>query len=262
MMHVKKLVIDWVFKTRTKSQTQYENPATKEKRLEKHHHYRIGLLVPSSNTMIEPDFYKNVPSEWSVHTSRMYLESTTVEGESRMLDEFALPAAQNLATANPHVIVFGCTSAGALRGNQYDAELTQRISNETGIPVVSVIKSVRQTLAKHKAKKIVVVTPYIDELNNRIRTSLEEDGVEVLRIKGMGISMNYKIAEVPKEQIIKLSLDSLDGLNPDLLFLSCTNFPAMSALGDLRKLIKIPIITSNQVAVEAAVNKIHELDAQ
>lgn len=230
--------------------------------MKQHHHHRIGLMVPSSNTMIEPDFYKNVPSEWTIHTSRMYLETTTVEGESRMLDEFALPAAENLATAKPHVIVFGCTSAGALRGNQYDVELTQRISNETGIPVVSVIKSVREALAKHKAKKIVVVTPYVDELNNRIRTSIEEDGVEVLRIKGLGISMNYKIAEVPKEEIIKLSLDSLDGLDADLLFLSCTNFPAMRALGDLRKLIRIPIITSNQVAVDAAVRKIHEMDAQ
>ena len=45
-----------------------------------------------------------------------------------MLDEFALPAARDLGTARPDVVVFGCTSAGALRGNDYDAQLCERIS--------------------------------------------------------------------------------------------------------------------------------------
>lgn len=220
---------------------------------------RIGLMVPSSNTIIEPDFYRNVPPEWTVHTARMFLETTTVEGESRMLDEFAFPAARNLATANPHVIVFGCTSAGALRGNQFDAELTHRINDETGIPVVSVIKSVREALTKHNAKKIAVVTPYIDELNTRIRTSIEEDGIEVVRIRGLGISKNYEIARVSKEEIINFSLETLKGVNPDLLFLSCTNFPAMSALSDLRRLVQFPVISSNHVAVEATILKIQDL---
>ncbi len=227
--------------------------------MEKHDHYRVGLMVPSSNTIIEPDFYRNVPPEWTVHTTRMFLETTTVEGESRMLDEFAFPAAKNLATANPHIIVFGCTSAGALRGNQYDAELAQRITDKTGIPIVSVIKSVREALSKYNAKKIVVVTPYIDELNQRIRTSLEEDGIEVLRIRGLKISKNYQIAKVPREDIIRFSLETIEGLNPDLLFLSCTNFPAMSALSDLRNLVNFPVISSNQVAVEATILKIHEI---
>lgn len=50
---------------------------------------RIGLLVPSSNTVMEVDFYRSLPSSVTVHTGRMYMESTTVEGEEKMLDAYA-----------------------------------------------------------------------------------------------------------------------------------------------------------------------------
>jgi len=89
---------------------------------------RVGLLVPSSNTVMEPDFWRALPPGATLHTGRMYLEETTPEAEGRMLDEHVLPAARDLATARPDLIVFGCTSAGALRGNQYDADLCRRIS--------------------------------------------------------------------------------------------------------------------------------------
>jgi maleate isomerase len=45
---------------------------------------RIGLLVPSSNSVMEVDFYKGLPEGATVHTGRMFMEDTTPEGESRM----------------------------------------------------------------------------------------------------------------------------------------------------------------------------------
>ena len=215
---------------------------------------RIGLLVPSSNTMLEPDFYKNVSENITIHTARMFLEETTVEGESKMLDEYLIPAATSLATAKPDVIVFGCTSAGALRGNSYDKELVASISNLTGIHCISVIKSVREALNKYNAKNIVVATPYVEELNERIRLSLEEDGVNILNIAGLGISDNFQIARVSKPDIIDLAKKSISNLSPDLLFLSCTNFPAMSILDELRNSFTFPVISSNQVALDAAIS--------
>ncbi len=46
---------------------------------------RVGLIVPSSNTVIEVDFYRRLPADATLHTARMYLEQTTPEGESVML---------------------------------------------------------------------------------------------------------------------------------------------------------------------------------
>jgi maleate isomerase len=212
---------------------------------------RVGLLVPSSNTVMEPDIGGGLPPDATLHTARMYLEDTTPKGESRMLDEHALPAAKDLATARPDVVVFGCTSAGALRGNDYDAELCRRISGLTGVATISVIASVRQAITASGARRVGVLTPYVDELNQRIRESLEADGVAVERIAGLGISDNFTIAEVPADQIVAFAERQLAGLDVDLVFVSCTNFPAMAAIPELRRRLGLPVVTSNQAAVAA-----------
>ena len=77
---------------------------------------RPGLIIPSSNTIMEADFVRYAPPGVSVHTARMFLEDTTPEAESRMLDEFTLPAAHDLVTTRPDVVVFGCTSGQSRSG--------------------------------------------------------------------------------------------------------------------------------------------------
>src|SRR6266571_3134238 len=118
-----------------------------------------------------------------------------------MLDEFALPAARDVGTARPDVVVFGCTSAGALRGNDYDAALCQRISEVAGAPAVSTIGSVRGAIESAGGSRIGVITPYVDQLNEKIKASIEADGPEVVRIVGLGITENFDIARVGHEQI-------------------------------------------------------------
>lgn len=215
--------------------------------------HRIGLMVPSSNTVLEPDFYCNLPRGWTVHTARMYLEDVTVTAEQQMLDVHTLPAARQLATAHPHVVVFGCTSASALRGNAYEERLIEDIRQIVEVPVVSISRAVREMLKNLSARNIVVITPYLEEINEKIRRSLEEDGINVLRLLGMGIRENTRIALVPGEMIIELAHRATQGLSPDALFVSCTNFPAMSALDTLRRTFPFPIITSNQAALDMAI---------
>src|SRR2546429_8703526 len=107
-----------------------------------------------------------------------------------MLDRHAMPAARDVGTARPDVLVFGCTSAGALRGNDADRELCDRMAAETGTQVISTIRSVRQALEGRGARRIGVITPYVDELNEKIRQSIESDGIEVAAINGLGITEN------------------------------------------------------------------------
>jgi maleate isomerase len=215
---------------------------------------RVGLIVPSSNTVMEPDFYRNLPSQWSLHTARMFLEDVTAETEARMLDEFTMPAARDLATIHPEVVVFGCTSAGALRGNQYEDQLIAQISQAAKAPTVSVNRSVRETLKSLEAVHLVVVTPYLDELNARIQASLENDGFEVMRIQGLGILANTDIARVSIQQIIELAQKTVGSLHPDALFVSCTNFPAVSALPKLRRIFEFPVISSNQAVLDRTID--------
>ena len=217
---------------------------------------RIGLIVPSSNTVCEPDFYTRLSDGFSLHTSRMFLEETTPEAESVMLDEHVPRAIVDLATARPDVVVFGCTSGGALRGNEYEAELIGRIAEQTGAPTISVAASVRRTIKAQKPERVGVITPYVDSLNQKIRESLEADGVTVTAIHGLGIDENFAIAEVEPERIVSFATECFSPGEIDLLFASCTNFRAFDAREELSQALGVPVVTSNQAALAVALDEV------
>lgn len=217
---------------------------------------RIGLIVPSSNTVAEVDFYRRLPPDCTLHAARMRLVQTTPEAEAEMLDEYLPAAIADLATARPDVVVFGCTSAGALRGNAYEAELIARIASETGAETVSVAAAVRGTILARGPRRVGVITPYIDSLNDKIRESLEADGVEVHAIHGLGITDNFAIAEVEPERIARFALDCFGQEQIDLLFASCTNFRAFDARDQLQERLGLPVVTSNHAALVNALDRV------
>ena len=216
----------------------------------------MGLIVPSSNTVIEVDFYRRLPPTATQHTARMYLEETTPEGESAMLDEYLPTAINDLRSARPDVMVFGCTSAGALRGNEYEAKLIARIATETGAETFSVAASVRRTIRAAGGRRVGVITPYVDSLNQKIRESLEDDGLEVAAIHGLGITENFAIAEVEPERIAAFASECFGGSDIDLLFASCTNFRAIDARDEIQAALGVPVVTSNHAALAVVLDQI------
>jgi maleate isomerase len=133
---------------------------------------RLGLLLPSSGTVQEVDFYRRVPSHVTVHAARMRLPATTEADEIRMLDAHVLPAAADLATMRPDVVVFSCTSAGALRGRDYEIRLCGQIGETAGAPSSSTMQAVRDELRGLRVRSVAVVTPYPEALTGPIQAGL------------------------------------------------------------------------------------------
>jgi len=84
---------------------------------------RVGLIVPSSNTTLEVDFYRSIKKEATLHTTRMYLEVVTRANERKMIKEDLPRSVDLIKTLCPDVIVFGCTSGGALGGLGHDQKI-------------------------------------------------------------------------------------------------------------------------------------------
>ncbi len=212
--------------------------------------FRVGLLVPSSNTVMEVDLYRNLPAPITVHPARMYLEETTPEGERRMISEEVPKAALLLKTLRPDLVVFGCTSAGALFGPDFPQELHRKIGAVVGCPVLEILSAVSEELNRVQAKRLAALTPYSPELNRPVKRSLEALGFEVLSIDGMGITVNFELAAPTPQEIVAFARKSSISAKAEALFISCTNFRALEAIPLLRKHFNLPIITSNQAIVE------------
>jgi len=210
---------------------------------------RVGLLLPSSNTTMEPDFYRMAPEGVTVHSARMMLRSVTVEGLEEMSGE-ATKAAELLATAGVGVIVFGCTSGSLLKGVEWERSLVSRIGDETGIPTVSTAGAVVEGLKSLGVHRVSVATPYMEDINLLERRFLEAYGFVVEVIQGLGLADNLEIAAVGPERVMEL-VGEVAG-DSDGVFISCTNLSVVPIIGELESRLGRPVVTSNQASIWAA----------
>src|ERR1700724_106593 len=128
---------------------------------------RVGLIVPSSNTLIELDFHQHLPGT-IVSTTRILLEQVTRDAELRMLEEDLPRAAQLIKTTAPDIVVFGCTSAGSLDGLAYDDGIGKMLEQRTGAKAITVIRAVLTQLRMNRPQKVAVFTPYVPDLTNSV----------------------------------------------------------------------------------------------
>ena len=212
---------------------------------------RVGLIVPSPNTVMEPDLLRNLPPQVTLHTARMLVEGRlTIEAEERLLDEYMPKAAQEIGTMRPDVVIFGCTSAEALRGPDYAESLRQELAHATGAPTVTVLSAVAEELRRLNAKRVAVLTPYSPEVNETIQRSLEEMGYQVVHMDGLDMRDGFGFAEVTPEEIVEYAREQMRGVEADCLFVSCANLRAVEALDDIREAVGIPVVTSIQAVIE------------
>jgi maleate isomerase len=213
---------------------------------------KIALLVPSSNTVMENDLHSALPKDrYTVHTDRMYLVETTREAETAMIQQHARPAASDLATTNPDLLVFGCTSAGALFGLDYDANFCKDLGKLANCRALGVINAASQAVSATGARRVALITPYNEDLTASVAMALAGDDREIVTAHGMGITINIKLADPDPDEIVAFARGKLRGVLFDTLFVSCTNFRALEAKPALEKTFEKRVITSNSAVVDA-----------
>jgi maleate isomerase len=213
--------------------------------------HRIGLLVPSSNTVMENDLHAHLDkARYTVHTARMYLERTTAEAERVMLDRDAPAAASLIGTVRPDVLVFGCTSAGSLGGVAYDRQVCAELGTRAGCRSIGVMSSLADCVREHRMHRVAVITPYIDELTASVASGLSQQGLHIVSTAGMGISVNVDLARPTPEEITGFVRRSVYGLDIDGIVVSCTNFRALEAKAAITMETGLPVITSNSAVLE------------
>lgn len=225
---------------------------------------RIGLLIPSINTTMEPEFNRMAPVGVSIHAMRLEVSGFTPEGLIAMGKKVGL-AAKIILDIGPEVIVFGCTSGSFVKGVGHDEELIQEIEKVTGRPAVATSSAVLEALNQLKIKKVAVATPYSQEINDSERVFLEGNGIKVTKISGIEYrkcSPFYPLAKLPVSHIglhepyvaYKLALDVYTE-EADGVFISCTNLRTIEIIEILERAIGKPVVTSNQATMALALKK-------
>ncbi|WP_136718193.1 maleate cis-trans isomerase family protein [Halorientalis salina] len=206
---------------------------------------RLGLVVPSSNTTAEPEFAAATPDDVTRHAARMPLADVTADALDEMADG-ALDAADRLADAGVDGVAYACTTGSLLHGASFARDLESRLGAAVDAPAVVTALSVRRALDYLDATKVAVVTPYVDDLNERERRFLVDAGFEVVTLDGRGIVDNTEIGALTPEDAVEQVRTAVDADTVDAVFVSCTNYNSLPAIERLEAEIGVPVVTSNQ----------------
>lgn len=215
--------------------------------------HRVGLLVPAGDSVMEPDLWRGLPRRLTLHVTRMALESATVDAERKMLDEELDPAARRIAQVAPDLVVFGCTSAAAILGWEGEADIARRVERVTACRCLTVMEAAIEEISPHAPERLLLVTPYIDEINERLGATFRAAGFPVCGISGMGLVSEARIGAVRPREIRRFAVEAARRAAPDCVFVSCTTFRALEAAQAIQDDLAIPVVTSNQCVLKGIV---------
>jgi maleate isomerase len=214
---------------------------------------RIGLIIPSSNRLTEPQFNRYAPPEVAIHVTRLRMTGKWHKPPTE-LKEALIEAAAALSDTRPGVIVFHCTANSMENGLAGEAALVETIQSVSRCPTITTAQAIRQALTSMGIKKLVLISPYVKPTNEHEVAYLSEAGFNVIHEFGLGLDSDGYIAVTPEEwiQVVK------ENIRPDAdgYLLSCTNTRMIEAIDELERQIGKTMISSNQATLWACLQKL------
>jgi len=230
-----------MFETGQTIQSKTRNPQLDDGR---HHRAKLGFILMSTDLAAEADFNDMAPEGVGVHITRLKTDDyTTNETLSRHIEHMAEAASRIQPDTKPDVVSYSCTSGSIVIGED-------RIFDEIrkGAPwaqPMCLVTGVVDALRELGAKKIVVGTPYLDEINTNEAEFLLKKGFEVLDIQGLNLTTGIEFGRVTPSYWKEFALE-IDRPDADAIFLSCGGIRSLEVAEEIEQNTGKPVVTSNQ----------------
>jgi maleate isomerase len=213
---------------------------------------RIGMIVPSSNVVVEPvttamlwGLYPQV----SAHYTRIEVKTISLDEDSRAHFELdpMLRAAVLLADAGMDAIAWNGTSATWL-GLEADRALCDAITRATGVPATTSALAQVEAFRAYGVRSYGLAVPYLDSVRQAIIRTYQDVGFPCVSSHWLGISTNRTFADIEPPMIRDLVRRS-DSPRAEAIAVICTNLPAAWLVEELEAELGKPIFDSTVLAV-------------
>jgi maleate cis-trans isomerase len=205
---------------------------------------KLGVIVPSWNTVMEYELQRMSGDAISLHSQRIRHNADTEENLA-WLSTQAPAAAELLSHAKVHAICYGCTASGFLKSPQEDRHLAAELEARSKIPSLTSSVAIVDGLNALGAKRVSVASPYEPWLNEKLRAYLQAAGFDIVAMKGLGTQAH---GSVTPDRVKALALEVLRP-ETEAIFISCSNFRTLDIIEEVERESGKPVVTSNQAAM-------------
>jgi maleate isomerase len=219
----------------------------------RHSRAKLGFILMSTDLAAESDFFDMVPKGVAIHITRLKTDDfTTNETLSKHIEYMADAASRIQPDVKPNVISYSCTSGSIVIGEEkIKAEIKK--GAPYAIPM-TLVTGVVDALKELQIKKIVVGTPYLDEINTKEAEFLYNKGFEIINIQGLNLTTGIEFGKVTPEYWKKFALE-INDINADAIFLSCGGIRSVEVIDEIERITGKPVITSNQAQLWSCLRK-------
>jgi arylmalonate decarboxylase len=213
----------------------------------------LGLIFPPANTPVPPEAHLMYPSGIEFRATGVGLERMTPEGYDQVVGRI-VPAAQSMAAQGANAIAVMGTSLTFYKGAAFNEQLQRSVARATGLPAVTMSTAIIEGLKAVGGHRVAVATAYNEEVNQRLRTFLEESGLEIVALKGMGIERFEDRPPVTSEELLNFSAGVWEmAPKSDALLISCGALKTLELLAPLERRCQVPVVSSLPHALWAGV---------
>lgn len=208
------------------------------------HRAKLGFVLLSSEQTVESDMMRWAPDGVGVHFTRaVNPDEITADTLGAMINSLA-PAASVLAPdADLDVICYACTSGSVVMGEDAVCQQLQA-GNPTAQPT-TLVSGVFAALEALSAKRIVVGTPYLDEINRIEADYMAAKGLDIVDIQGLNITKDSDMVRVTPSYIRDFAI-SIDRPDADAIFISCGALRTVDVIDEIEAATGKPCVSSNQ----------------
>lgn len=227
---------------------------------------KFGVLGPSTNTVVQPDFDDLRPHGVTNHYSRIVVDNAqAVSNETFMagawqISENTIDAVHGVLTCQPDYLVMGMSAVTFFGGAEGGRKWRENVEQVSGLKVSTGSEATAAALAAYGGvKKIAFLSPYFPTANAEVRNFLSDYGYETVRDVPLQCPSWIAIAEVTPERI-RDTMKQLDGDDVDAIIQVGTNLSAIRLAAAAEMWLGKPVIAINTATYWHALreNGIHD----
>lgn len=210
----------------------------------------FGVIVPSTNTVVEDEYYRMRIPGVSFHTGRIMIRNTRLDSAQAFdrfrhdLSEEIGRAVESVLTCEPDHLVMGMSAETFWGGVDGNAEFERMIRELSGLEVTTGASACHAALSALGVRRIGVITPYQPVADEQVRRFFTELGYDVHAVRGLRCDSATSIAEV-RPAAIRAAFAEVDGPGVDALIQAGTNLPVMDVAARLEEELDKPVIAIN-----------------
>lgn len=210
----------------------------------------MGVIGPSTNTVVQPDMERMRPAGVTNHYSRIHVTDPVALSDAdflagtRAISDNTLDAVRSVMTCKPDYLVMGMSAITFYGGVAGMRAFKQQIEDVAGIPASTGAESVAAALSAYGVRSVSFVSPYYPVANAEVRNFLEESGFTVRRDVALQCRCWTDIAKVTPARLREV-LAQLDGDETDALLQVGTNLSMVDLAAETEARLGKPVIAIN-----------------